>query len=82
MRPKKPTAKPVTGVFRGSGRNRTVFFKDIGLVDNFLVSEDLNECVAAILFRKTKKPPRLNHTATPKSNKSKSAEVSKNSNSD
>ena len=55
------TEKPITskfvhaGVFRGKGKNCTAFFEDIGLVDNFVVSDDLNECVADILLKKNKK---------------------------
>lgn len=55
--PKKPiTSKFVhAGVFSGKGKNCTAFFEDIGRVDNFVASDDLNECVADILLKKNKK---------------------------
>jgi hypothetical protein len=42
------------GVFEGQGKNRRVFIEGLGIVDNFLASDDLNICVEALLHKRSK----------------------------
>lgn len=42
------------GVFEGNGRSRRVFIEDIGLIDDFMASDDLNTCVEALLQKRPK----------------------------
>lgn len=42
------------GVARGKGKDRVILVEGIGLVDNFMASEDLNECVEALLQKRPK----------------------------
>ena len=42
------------GVFEGQGKNRRVYIEGLGLVDNFLASDDLNICVEALLHKRSK----------------------------
>jgi hypothetical protein len=42
------------GVFEGHGKNRRVFIEGLGIVDNFLASDDLNVCVEALLHKRSK----------------------------
>jgi hypothetical protein len=44
----------VPGVFEGVGKNRRVYIEDLGMVDNFMASDDLNECVEALLLKRPK----------------------------
>lgn len=46
--------KHVPGVFEGVGKNRRVYIEDLGMVDNFMASDDLNECVEALLLKRPK----------------------------
>ena len=48
-------------VFEGSGQKRTVRVPGLGQVTDFMPSDDLNECVAALVF---KKPALAQDTAT------------------
>lgn len=38
-----------SGVVMGNGKDRAIFVDGIGVVDNFMASDDLNECVEALL---------------------------------
>ena len=49
-----PSVKQVPGVFEGSGKNRRVYIEDLVVVDNFMASDDLNECVEALLLKRPK----------------------------
>ena len=42
------------GVFEGFGKNRRVFIEDLGVIDNFMASDDLNICVEALLHKRVK----------------------------
>ena len=42
------------GAFEGLGKNRRVFIEGLGIVDNFLASDDLNICVEALLHKRSK----------------------------
>jgi len=42
--PKKPKVD-----FRGKGKACTVWIEGLGLVEDFMASDDLNECVEALL---------------------------------
>lgn len=48
------SSKQVPGVFEGVGKNRRVYIEDLGIVDNFMASDDLNECVEALLLKRPK----------------------------
>lgn len=37
------------GVVIGNGKDRAIFVEGIGIVDNFMASDDLNDCVEALL---------------------------------
>lgn len=47
--------KPDFGVFEGCGKTRTVYLKDVGLVSDFMISDDFNECVTALVGKRTRK---------------------------
>lgn len=38
----------------GFGKNRRVYLEDIGLIDSFMASDDLNICVEALLHKRVK----------------------------
>ena len=42
------------GVFEGQGKNRRVYIEGLGVVDNFLASDELNICVEALLHKRSK----------------------------
>jgi hypothetical protein len=42
------------GIFMGFGKNRRVYLEDIGLIDSFMASDDLNICVEALLHKRVK----------------------------
>ena len=43
-------------IFQGTGKNRRVWVVEIGLVDNFMPSDDLNEVVESLLHKRAKTP--------------------------
>ena len=45
------------GQFEGSGKNRKVYIAGLGIVQNFMASDDLNVCVEALLHKRTKCTP-------------------------
>ena len=45
------------GQFEGTGKNRRVYIEDLGIVDNFMASDDLNICVEALLHKRPKHNP-------------------------
>lgn len=42
------------GVFEGYGKHRRVFIEELGIIDNFMASDDLNICVEALLHKRVK----------------------------
>jgi len=42
------------GIFMGFGKNRRVYLEDIGFIDSFMASDDLNICVEALLHKRVK----------------------------
>ena len=77
---RKPTAncssttsmKQVPGVFEGVGKNRRVYIEGLGIVNDFMASDDLNECVEALLLKRPKHniPPTV-QTSAPQQRDSK-----------
>lgn len=51
------------GVFEGFGKNRRVFIEDIGVIDCFMASDDLNICVEALLHKRVKNMTPITPTA-------------------
>lgn len=41
-------------IFEGTGKDRKVYLDDVGLIENFMASDDLNECVEALLHKRIK----------------------------
>lgn len=56
----------VPGVFEGYGKKRCVFLEDIGVIDNFMASDDLNICVEALLHKRVKNMTPITPTTTSK----------------
>lgn len=61
-----PSKKQVHGQFEGSGKNRKVYIEDLGVVDNFMASDDLNICVEALLHKRPKHNPASTLQTLPK----------------
>jgi hypothetical protein len=54
----------VSGQFEGYGKKRRVFLEDIGVIDNFMASDDLNICVEALLHKRVKNMTPITPSAT------------------
>jgi hypothetical protein len=46
--------KKSIGAFEGYGRHRSVYIEDLGMIDDFMASDDLNICVEALLHKRQK----------------------------